>query len=78
MYMCCWKGSLRYKSMVELNTKCRALNLEWVRNQVDEAVFCAPAGGCCSGAVWDMKETKAKVTWRENESSFYSSCVFAE
>lgn len=47
MYMCCWKGSLMYGNTVELSIKCRALNLEWVKNQVDEAVFHAPAEGCC-------------------------------
>lgn len=48
--MCCWKGSLRYRRTVELNIKLKALNLEWARNHVDEAVFCAPAEGCLLGS----------------------------
>lgn len=52
MSMCCWKGSLSYRSTAELNIKCRTLNLEWGRNHVDEAVPCAPAEGCLEGAVW--------------------------
>lgn len=41
---------MSYRNRVELNIQCRTLNLEWVRNRVDEAVFWAPAEGCLLGS----------------------------